>query len=171
MDVVFAIPWAIVATLSVAWDIYNNVFANRLWAGGNVFLVFNSVWGYLFYAHSLLIWWEIAIYMRNTRFIRIVLLSLSILYNIIWFMFLFAWFDKVLNWEGAKITTTHMFFVMVLTYNLIMTAHNVIINFGIQFKEIWKAIEEEIKEYECNISNDTLTNLECSLHFFLNGKT
>ena len=98
LDRVFAIPWGIFATILVAGDIYNNVFENRFWAGGNLFLILNSLYGYFQYFMSLALAFESTNFLRSNRFLRIWTLFSSVIYNAIWTSFLLKLFDIVLNW-------------------------------------------------------------------------
>lgn len=38
-------PWTIFLVLSVVWNVVLNAYLNRWWAGGNVYLVANTIFG------------------------------------------------------------------------------------------------------------------------------
>lgn len=45
LNLVFvAIPWGVVAQIFLIWNIWFNIKWNFLWAGGNVFLLINTIY-------------------------------------------------------------------------------------------------------------------------------
>ena len=131
MNMVLALPYAIFATLLVFSDIYNNVFSNRIWAAGNIFLIMNSIYGYFQYFMSLQLAFERRIFLRNNRFLRIHSLVSGTIYNITWLSLLLKLFDIILNWQDDEENIATMFVAMVLSYNLIVTFFTVPINYAI----------------------------------------
>jgi hypothetical protein len=44
---IFGVPWFIIAAASNDWNLFFNIEYNYWWAGGNLFLVWNTIFGFI----------------------------------------------------------------------------------------------------------------------------
>ena len=65
-----AIPWTIYYAVILGFNLFVNITWNRWWAGGNLYLVANSVYHVLMGLHSVFLIYEFSAYLRLTRWIR-----------------------------------------------------------------------------------------------------
>lgn len=84
-----ALPWSVIGFWCMVWNVFLNVDFNRDWAGGNVLLMGLTVYGWVQYAFSVLLVFEIDPWLRHAKFIRFISLMQAVLFDL--FYILAAW--------------------------------------------------------------------------------
>lgn len=134
--VVVGFPWTFISQIFFAWNVLFNAKWNFLWAGGNVYLVANTVFAYIQTWMSVFVVWEIPFYMRHFKFFRLLSLMAGIVYNFFYwsavadFVILLFYFDK---------DTFDIFYLMQAMfsgYNIVLHFPITIVNSVILGKEI-----------------------------------
>ena len=98
--VLIGFPWTFLAQIFFAWNIMFNAKWNFLWAGGNVYLLANTVYAYIQTWMSVFLVWELPIYMRHFKLFRLISVILAFIYNIFYwvavgdFILLLFYYDK-----------------------------------------------------------------------------
>jgi hypothetical protein len=132
---ILGFPWTFCAQIMFAWNIMFNAKWNFLWAGGNVYLLANTVYAYIQTWMSVFLVWELPIYMRHAKLFRFISLVSGIVYNIgYWisfgdFLLLLFYYDK---------DTFDIFYLleaMFFGYNLVLHFPITIVNAVILMKE------------------------------------
>lgn len=85
---VIAVPWTLLGAALIIWDLVLNIFFNKGWAGANVFLIANSIYGVIQYIISILVVWEIDPVIKYLHWIRMFAVLLAIMYTGVWLMVL-----------------------------------------------------------------------------------
>jgi len=115
---VIAIPWTILGALLIIWDLVQNIYFNKGWAGANPFLIINTIYGVLQYVISIFVVWEIDPILRYLDILRIIALVLSGCYIVLWLSGLIQYMIVVFSWDGKESTASDMYAMMVLAQNL-----------------------------------------------------
>ena len=86
---ILGVPWAVIAALSVFWNWHFNVYWNYMWAGGNIFLVGNTIFGFLQALFSVLLVFEIPTWLRNAKLLRFYSFMGATHYNALFLIYFF----------------------------------------------------------------------------------
>lgn len=133
--VLIAVPWTLFGLLNIAWNLWLNIYFNQGWAGGNVWLILNSAYLVSQYILSIGLFWEIDVWIYYMKYIRIFSLLSAYLYSIVYALAIVTLMVVAWDLDGAEITWVGMMTAMVISYNLILHAPILLVNFGICFKE------------------------------------
>lgn len=141
---VVGVPWCTVLFVIFVWNIYVNIFWNKWWAKGNLFLLGNTA--YIIYQSliTLPLMFEIPPLLKLLKPFRILSLLTAVVYNILFLGSIFDFFylsyeyrdldpDQMLRWESHGITA--LFQSVFIFFNLVENFPIVIINLGIIAKE------------------------------------
>ena len=129
------LPYLLVASICVAFNLWFNIYLNDWWAEGNIYLMVNSLYSILLVQMSLIVVFEIPILLENIKPLRVFALLSSIAYNIIYAAFAFdVW--RLFQLEDGEFTDFDILFTFFLLYNLVMNAGNFILSTAIITKEI-----------------------------------
>lgn len=82
--ITFGIPWTFISQIFFAWNVLFNAKWNFLWAGGNVYLIANTVYAYVQTWMSVFLIYEIPFYMRHFKLFRFISLCSAIVYNFLY---------------------------------------------------------------------------------------
>lgn len=133
------VPWLFLLFAVLAWNLYVNIFWNKWWAEGNLFLVFNSA--YILYqcAITLPLMFEVPMVLRVIKPFRVLSLFSAVAYNILFlgsvldFFYLADVEEKdLLEDQGIG----DMFMSLVIFFNIVENFPTLFINCGIMLKEI-----------------------------------
>lgn len=130
-----AVPWTILGLALIGFNLFCNIGLNEGWAGGNLWLIGNTVYLILQFALSIGLFWEIDVWIYWMKFIRIFSLLSSYIYI---FGYLFALVTDLIildDLDGSEIRWANVYSAMVLSYNLILHAPILPICIGISIKE------------------------------------
>jgi hypothetical protein len=130
---VFAVPFMFYWLGAMAWNLWFNIHMNHWWAGGNVYLIANSLFCIWQGVNASWLLFEIPIYLKETKLLRSMSLMLAILYNVIYLYFAQR-FGMMLfkNNDGPMGAFEEMFFA----YNLVLHLPILPINAVIILKEV-----------------------------------
>lgn len=133
------VPWCVLLFVIFSWNVYVNIFWNKFWAEGNLFLVGNTVYIILQSLISLPLMFEIPPLLRLLKPFRLLSLASSIVYNVLFFGSVLDFFyladveeKDLLEDQGWG----DMFVSLLIFYNLVENFPILIINWGIMIKEI-----------------------------------
>jgi hypothetical protein len=130
-----ALPWMFVAQLFMMYNLWFNIKWNFLWAGGNVFLLVNTIYMIQQSIHSSFLVTELPVWMKWNKGGRWFMLVLAMLYNLFFigtfadFLLLLYVYDK--SDYGFGYVMESMFF----GYNLVIHFPIAILNTVVIFKE------------------------------------
>jgi hypothetical protein len=128
-----AFPFAGYWFLSIGYNFYLNIKFNKWWAGGNVYLIMNTVFNVVQGLNAFWLCFEIPIYLRSQKLTRSFSLEMAFFYNLIYLMFLYQLLTFI---KDDSVTPMDSFKVMFYAYNLILHAPILPINAIIMFKEL-----------------------------------
>lgn len=137
-DVAFiAIPWTIIAILCIGWNVWFNWAWNELWASGNWWLVVNTVYIIIQGFASIMLAFELPIWLRTFRGSRFWSAVAAIVYNIVYLVNVFEWYDMLyIVMDKSQYDFVTIFVNMCLGYNIVLHSTVIPINIFIIAKEI-----------------------------------
>jgi len=136
LNIIFiAVPWTILGLLLIAWNLFLNIDFNKGWAGGNLWLIFNTCYLIIQYVLSIGLFWEIEVWIFYMKFIRIFSLISSYLYAIGYITAVVTLFVVLDDLDGVDPNWANVFTAMTISYNLILHAPILPLCFGIALKE------------------------------------
>lgn len=130
-----ATPWTFAAQIFFAWNVMFNAKWNFLWAGGNVYLLANTVFAYIQTWMSVFAVGELPFYMRHFKLFRFISLAAGIVYNMAYwtefadFLLLLFYYDK------ETFDVFYMLEAMFFGYTLVLHFPITIVNSVIMMKE------------------------------------
>jgi len=98
---IVAVPWTALGAALIVWDLVLNIFFNKGWAGANLFLIANSIYGVYQYVISIFVVWEIDPVIKYLHWIRMFSVLLGIMYTGVWLVGLIQFLIIVLGWDGG----------------------------------------------------------------------
>lgn len=129
-------PWAFISQLFFAWNVLFNAKWNFLWAGGNVYLIFNTVFAYIQTWLSVFVVWEMPYYMQHFRLIRLISLVAGILYNTLYLVSVADFLILLFEQDKETIDIFYLLQAMFFGYNIILHFPITIVNLAIFLKEV-----------------------------------
>lgn len=136
-----AIPWSIVMMGILGFNIFVNIWWNRWWAGGNIFLMAQTLYHVVMGLHTAFLLFEFEIYLRPlaSKVWRIFALMTAVSTTIAYFAFILKWilmvyftsFDDEEQWDAVS-----LFEAMFLGYNILLNVTILPINWLLISKEI-----------------------------------
>ena len=94
---VFSVPWTIVGLGLLLFNVDINITLNRLWAGGNVLLILDTLYGAHQLFMSIMTMFEVERILKYAKFIRIMDLVSAFVYNAAWLYGLGVFMDVLYN--------------------------------------------------------------------------
>lgn len=125
-----------IAQIFMMYNFWFNIKWNFLWAGGNVFLLANTVYMMQMTVHSSLIVIEMPIWMGSNKWGRWFELILATIYNIAFTGFLTDFLLLLYVYDKTEYGFIAEFESMFFAYNLILHCPIAILNFVVIFKEL-----------------------------------
>jgi hypothetical protein len=117
---VFALPFFIFGALGVAVNIFLNIEFNHGWAGGNLFLFFNTIMTFWQYFMGDMLIFEIDGWLRTGKFLRMLSFSYAAISSCFYFYFLYDVLDHGLGWNKEEPTFLEVYYTLFVAYNLLM---------------------------------------------------
>lgn len=138
LNVIFvALPWTVVDLMCIVWNLYFNAKWNEFWAGGNAWLMFNTIYILLQGIASFMLAFELPIWLVSFRVFRFWSFVAATAYNFIFFCLAMEWWDMLyIVSDKSHYDFVDIFINMCLGYNIILHFTIIPINFFIIGKEI-----------------------------------
>ena len=130
------IPYFLFVVLSNGWNFVFNLNRNFAWAGGNVFLLANSVYSFVQSLLGLMIIFEIPVWLKHAKEIRGSSLMAAVTWNTFFLGFLYRARSTIKNSHREEFDFADFFEVLFIGYNLVMHGPIFLINLAIILKEI-----------------------------------
>ena len=121
----------ILVSIMLAWNLWFNIDFKYMWAGGNIFLILNTIFIFIQGYNSVFLIFEIPFFLTLLKPLRYVSIELAFWYNIIYGIFLLK-FRHIIKKEPFE---GNMFTALFLAYNLIINFPVIPINLSIIAKE------------------------------------
>lgn len=132
-----AIPFTALDLLCVGWNLYFNAKWNEAWAGGNAWLVWNTVYILFQGFASFMLAFELPIWLVSFRVFRFWSFVFAVTYNFIFIAMGMEWWDMLyITSDKTKYDFVDIFINMCLGYNIVLHFSILPINFFIIGKEI-----------------------------------
>ena len=136
----YAIPWTLGIASTIITNIVLNIVWNRWWAGGNIFLVGQTLYHVIMGIHVCFLMFEFELYLRPwwVKVFRIICFALAFVTSIIYFLLIIKWILMVYftgyadeeSWDFVS-----LFEACFLGYNILLNATILPINALIISKE------------------------------------
>lgn len=130
-----AIPWGFLSQVFLIYNLWFNIKWNFLWAGGNVFLLANTIYAIQQSLHSVFLVTEVPLWMKFNKGGRWLMLALALIYNTLFlgicadFMALLYYYDK--KTYNIEYILESMFF----SYNIVLHFPITFVNTAVIMKE------------------------------------
>lgn len=139
----FAAPYFSFSIIMIAINLILNIFLNKLWAGGNLLLIFNTIYLVVQTIFSWPLIFEIPLYLSWFRFFRIFSVLAAFVYSAVYGFVVADWMYQI-YFEPVKAYEEYQFIDilanMYLAYNIIFHLHVLPINLAIVVKEFFLLI-------------------------------
>lgn len=135
--ITIGIPWTFVSQIFFAWNVLFNAKWNFLWAGGNVYLIANTVYAYVQTWMSVFLIYEIPFYMRHFKLFRFLSLCSAVVYNFLYFASVADFLILLFKQDKDTIDIFYLMSAMFFGYNIVLHFPITIVNFVIFVKEIF----------------------------------
>lgn len=130
------IPWTFISQIFFAWNVLFNAKWNFLWAGGNVYLIFNTVFAYIQTWMSVFVIYEVPFYMRHFKLFRFFSLCGAIIYNILYVIAVGDFLLLLFQQDKDELDIFYLMSAMFFGYNIVLHFPITIVNHIIFMKEI-----------------------------------
>lgn len=134
--VTIGFPWVFISQIFFAWNVLFNAKWNFLWAGGNVYLVGNTIYAYITTWLSVFVVWEMPIYMTRCKLIRFISFVAAIVYNFLYFSSCADFWALLFYYDKDKFDIFYLMEAMFFGYNIVLHFPITIVNGMIIIKEI-----------------------------------
>jgi len=115
-----AIPWSFISQILLGYNLFFNIKWNFLWAGGNVWLLFNTIYLIEQTIHSVFLTVEMPFWMKFNKVGRWISLILASIYNTL-FLIMFCDFIALLFfYDKSEYGIGYLFESMFFAYNIII---------------------------------------------------
>lgn len=128
-------PYLLTDLLMIGINIFLNIDFNTFWAGGNIFLIFNSYYLIVQSFYSLMLVAEVPFWLRHFKPLRFLSLFWALFYNTIYVFALIDFIYMFFMKNKKKADVFEMLESMYFGYNLILHASIVPVNCAIIIKE------------------------------------
>lgn len=133
---VVGVPWTFISQIFFAWNVLFNAKWNFLWAGGNVYLIANTVFAYVQTWMSVFTIWEMPFYMRHFKLFRLVSLVAGVVYNILYYSSVADFLLLLFKQDKQTIDIFYLLQAMFFGYNIVLHFPITIVNAAILAKEV-----------------------------------
>lgn len=130
-----ALPWMFVGQVFMMYNLWFNIKWNFLWAGGNVFLLLNTIYMIQQTIHSSFVVIELPVWMKWNKFGRWIMFLLALAYNLFFFGFLTDFFLLLYVYDKSDYGFGYTFESMFFGYNLVIHFPIAILNTVVILKE------------------------------------
>ena len=127
------LPYLLIAVLLNTYNIWFNIVLNDWWAEGNLYLMLNSLFSIILTQISLIVVFEIPMFLENIKVLRMFAFLGGVIYNFFYMLFLLETRRMSKLEEFTNFDVVMVFFMV---YNLIMNGGNFILSAAIITKEI-----------------------------------
>ena len=132
-----AVPYTIIGAACMSYNLYFNIEWNKMWAGANYWLIGNSVFLLIEYIISVLLAFELPIFMDAFVVVRVFAVALAIVYNVLYFLGLFEWLDMLyLVTDKSAYDFVTVYINMLLGYNIVLHSTVIPVTLFIIIKEV-----------------------------------
>ena len=126
-----------IAIVCMGWNLWFNFDWNERWAGGNFWLMGNTFFILYQGIASILLSFELPIWLRTFRGTRFWSFTFAILYNIVYLINIFEWYDMLyIVTDKSTYDFATIFINMCLGYNIVLHSTVIPINTFIITKEL-----------------------------------
>jgi hypothetical protein len=130
------LPWNITVLILNAVNIFLNIDFNTFWAGGNIYLMFNTYYLVVQSIYSVLLVYEFPFWLRHFKPIRLISLLMAFSYNFVYVLALIDFIQLLYVYDKKKTDLFQLFESMFFGYNLILHATIFPVNMAIMLKEL-----------------------------------
>lgn len=130
----FGIPWFFFAALTNDWNLLFNIKWNHFWAGGNLFLFWNTLFGFIQSFLSAILVFELPTWLKEAKSIRMVSFQAACWYNFIFWVF-YLKVKSIWN-KPTDVTANEIFTFLFLGYNMCIHGPIFVINAQIIGREL-----------------------------------
>lgn len=131
-----AIPWTFLSQLMLIYNLWFNIVWNFMWAGGNAFLLINSIYLIQMTLHSVFLVTEVPFWMHFNKFGRWAMLILALIYNFLFLGVCVDFFLLLYVYDKSEYEFMSMFESMFFAYNIVLHFPITILNTVVILKEI-----------------------------------
>lgn len=135
--ILIGFPWTFISQIFFAWNVLFNAKWNFLWAGGNVYLVANTVFAYIQTWMSVFVIWEIPFYMRHFKFFRLISLVSGFVYNFFYWASVIDFLLLLFQYDKESLDIFYLLEAMFFGYNIVLHFPITLVNMVIITKEIF----------------------------------
>jgi len=115
-----AIPWSFLSQIFLAYNLWFNIKWNFLWAGGNVFLLVNTIYAIEQSVHSVLLVVETPFWMHFNKVGRWISLVLAMTYNFFFTVILIDFILLLFVYDKSEYGVGYLFESMFFAYNILI---------------------------------------------------
>jgi len=136
--VFIGLPFTGYLVFSLGWNVVLNIAFNRWWAGGNLYLVINSLFNLIQAWNGFFLMFEFPAYLDWFKVSRVFSLEAGVVYNAIYFWQVWEAYKSIWLYDyetQGPMSTFEVLKVMYLVYNLILHIPIVPLNIAIIAKE------------------------------------
>mmetsp|Transcript_35909 Transcript_35909/g.55134 ORF Transcript_35909/g.55134 Transcript_35909/m.55134 type:complete len:325 (-) Transcript_35909:60-1034(-) len=135
--VVLAIPWSLFAIGMIVYNFWFNIEYNDIWAGGNFWLILNSVYLVVQALVSIFDAFELPIFLLSFRVLRLFSVVLSVIYTVLFIISIVEWYSQLyIVMDKSKYDFFTVYVNMMIGYNAIIHWSILPVNIFIIIKEI-----------------------------------
>ena len=135
------LPFCTFGIAAIVFNLYVNIAWNKFWAGGNLWLLFNTVYLWLQFFMAIPLMFEIGFILRWTKPIRFLTLISSLTYNFWYFIGVVEWLSDIFlksNEKKGKESHPEIDVILqtIVAYNLMIHLSTFMINLFISNQEL-----------------------------------
>jgi hypothetical protein len=132
-------PFDIYLLFSIVWNLVLNIKFNKWWAGGNVYLILNTVFNLSQAFNAIWLVFEFPVYLQWFKVARFFSLVAAVLYNSVYAYFAYALYSSIYEYDYETMGAPSVFETfkdMYMIYNLVLHIPIIPLNMMIIGKEI-----------------------------------
>ena len=162
---VIALPWTIANVAGLVWNIFTNIQFNKWWAGGNVYLIANTVYGVVQIILSIILVAEVDFFLKYMKIIRWISVGAASLYVLsgtigaFWIIALFKHWVKTTTMVDLFLMMM-IFYTSTIQFPFFITSLGIIVKeISMEFWQILKSAKGSDDDISLNLSDLDVLNL------------